>query len=485
MKTWVRGPGPDGESSRLNLQRFERFSSSIQADVRLARFDVRCSQVHARALTRADVLSAEEAAELERGLSAVLAEIEAGTLQLRDDLEDIHTHVEARLSQLLGPLAGALHTGRSRNDQIATDLRLFTRQSAIVVSLGICDVVESLLHTAGRSQALILPGYTHLQRGQPILLAHYLLAHVEMLKRDLARFGGVWEVADACPLGSGAVAGAGFRLDRKWMASELGFSGPTSNSVDAVADRDFLADFLFAGSQLMVHLSRLAEDLIIWSSSEFSFVVLPDEFSTGSSMMPQKRNPDALELVRGFSGRLLGSLVATLSTLKGLPMAYDRDLQVLTPDLLASAEVLSACLGVVAPLVEGLRFDESRMVDAADSFALATDLADGLVRSGLPFREAHHRVSELVDDLIQQGRTLGDLRPEKLADSLEIELEDAASLLPLGPRRSIEARVTEGSTNPGMVYAALTAASASVEDQRRTWSERGRVFEKRMSPATP
>src|SRR5579884_1037034 len=235
----------------------------------------------------------------------------------------------------------------------------------------------------------------------------------------------------------------------------------------------------------MVHLSRLAEDLIIWSSSEFSFVVLPDEFSTGSSMMPQKRNPDALELVRGFSGRLLGSLVATLSTLKGLPMAYDRDLQVLTPDLLASAEVLSACLGVVAPLVEGLRFDESRMVDAADSFALATDLADGLVRSGLPFREAHHRVSELVDDLIQQGRTLGDLRPEKLADSLEIELEDAASLLPLGPRRSIEARVTEGSTNPGMVYAALTAASASVEDQRRTWSERGRVFEKRMSPATP
>ncbi len=478
-KTWSAS-APEGEARVRDLELFERFSSSIATDIRLARFDIRASQVHAQALEHAGIISAVESRALQRGLSKVLEEIDSGTLPLRDDLEDIHTHVEGRLSESIGPLAGALHAGRSRNDQIATDQRLLTKQGEADVALAVCSVIAALVDLAERNNETIMPGYTHMQRGQPILVAHYLLAHVEMLTRDLSRLEDSWARADECPLGSGALAGSSFPLDRAWMAQQLGFARPTANSLDSVADRDFVADFMFLGAQLMVHLSRLAEDLIIWASSEFSFVVLPQEFTSGSSMMPQKRNPDTLELVRGKSGHMIGELVGVLAMMKGLPMSYDRDLQEATGPLLGCIDTLVGCLETISPLIQHLEFNTDILEEAASGYALATDLADQLVRSGVPFREAHRRVSRLVNRLVGEQKDLDDVKEAELTLALYPEGDQHQPVSKVTPHSSVESRRTLGSTNPSFVEAAVRRARQESVEATKSWKSKKDLLQSRL-----
>jgi argininosuccinate lyase len=467
-----------------NVSRFEQFSSSIAVDVRFARYDIRASQAHARALAGAGVITAEETTILVDGLNGVLSDIETGKVELRDDLEDVHTHVESRLRDAIGALADTLHTGRSRNDQIATDLRLYTKDATFSAILGILSLMESLTRLAMDSQNGIMPGYTHLQRGQPILIAHYLLAHVEMLRRDRDRFGESINRADASPLGSGAVAGAGFYLDRAQIATDLGFAAPTANSLDSVSDRDFLVEFISVSAQLMVHLSRLAEDFIIWSTSEFDFLRLPNEFTSGSSMMPQKRNPDTLELVRGKTGQVIGDTVTALTTVKGLALSYDRDLQELAAPLVRTADTIVDCLGILAPLVAGLTFNIDTTEEAAGGLALATDLADELVRQGVSFRQAHQQVSGLVERLLMDGRRLQDLSPGEVESALAGESSGPTVVLnafELSAAQSIAARQTAGSTNPEMVAEQIRAAFEELERDRLRWNSVADAFHSRLA----
>jgi argininosuccinate lyase len=475
VKTWSRGRNgqPGSALDPANLSRFEQFSSSIAVDVRFARYDVRASQTHARALAAAGIIDADEAEGLVNGLDGVLSDIESGAVELRDDLEDIHTHVESRLRETVGSLADTLHTGRSRNDQIATDLRLYTKDATFSAILGLLSLMESIAKLAMDTQSAIMPGYTHLQRGQPVLIAHYLMAHVEMLKRDRDRFADSMKRTDLCPLGSGALAGAGFPLDRMKMATDLGFSSPTANSLDTVSDRDFLIEFISISAQLMVHLSRLAEDFILWSASEFDFLRLPNEFTSGSSMMPQKRNPDTLELVRGKTGQVIGDTVTALTTVKGLPLSYDRDLQELAKPLTRTGDSIVDCLGILAPLVAGLSFNIDKTENAAGDQALATDLADELVRRGVSFRESHRRVSSLVERVVAEGRAFDDLSASELEAVLAPENDGEShdqtvvvDAFELSAAQSIEARRTSGSTNPEMVASAIDEA---LEEMKRLW----------------
>ena len=490
MKTWSRGR--EGEAgSRLDpahLARFERFSSSIGIDLRFARYDVRASQAHARALAAGGVITLEEADRLVEGLNGVLEDIDANAIELRDDLEDIHTHVESRLRETIGAQADALHTGRSRNDQIATDLRLYTKDATFSAILGLLSLMECLTRLAMDTQNALMPGYTHLQRGQPVLIAHYLLAYTEMLKRDRDRYSDSLKRTDLSPLGSGAIAGAGFPLDRNRMAAELGFAAATANSIDSISDRDFLVEFIAISAQLMVHLSRLAEDFILWSTAEFDFLRMPAEFTSGSSMMPQKRNPDTLELIRGKSGQVIGDAVTALSTMKGLPMSYDRDLQELAKPLVRTGDTVVDCLEILAPLTAGLAFNTDRTEEAAGNLALATDLADELVRRGMSFREAHRRVSALVERVVQAGRTIGDLSPDEMESILAVKRGGNGSRVPaaedafeLSPDESVAARQTAGSTNPDMVGAAIKRALDEIEAQREHWRSAADSFRAKMA----
>lgn len=483
MKTWSRGRGAEG--TRLDpghLSRFEQFSSSITVDVRFARYDVRASQTHARALSSAGVIGEGDSERLVDGLNQVLTDIESNSLELRDDLEDIHTHVEARLREVLGPLADALHTGRSRNDQIATDLRLYTKDATFSAILGTLSLMESLTRLAADSPSAVIPGYTHLQRGQPVLIAHYLLAHVEMLKRDRDRFVDSLKRTDLCPLGSGAIAGAGFPLDRRQMSDALGFSGPTANSIDSVSDRDFLIEFISVSALLMVHLSRLAEDLILWSTAEFDFIRMPTEFTSGSSMMPQKRNPDTLELVRGKAGQVIGDSACSLATVKGLPLSYDRDLQELAKPLIRTGDTIADCLQILAPLVAGLAFNTDKTEAAAGDLALATDLADEMVRRGFSFRESHRRVSALVEQIVAEGRQLDDLPAAEIESCLIPASGDVIATAPVAEPfeltidQSLARRKTLGSTNPDLVSAAIDQALTEIAAAWETWGARAEAF---------
>jgi argininosuccinate lyase len=481
MKTWQR---ERGDSAAVRL--FEHFTSSVANDWRLAQYDVRASQVHALALARAGIITTADAECLITALRQIANEITNGTLVPRDELEDIHTHVEVRLRALLGSLADMLHTGRSRNDQIATDLRLFVKEVSFQAIEGILALRKVLLKRARDCGDAVMPGYTHLQRAQPILIAHYLLAQAETLARDCGRYADSLARIDRCPLGSGALAGAGFPLDRDFMARELGFAGPTINSLDSVSDRDFIVEYLSDSAQLMAHLSRFAEDLIIWSTSEFAFVELPDELTSGSSMMPQKKNPDVLELVRGKAALVIGDLAAILTLLKGLPLSYNRDLQEGTFPLFRTADIVGPSLHILVPLVDRMRFNIDRLHVAAGNFALATDLADELVRHGVPFREAHHRVAALVARLLERGErldamTLANLQaelPELQSGSPhgEVEQREAQERPFLNPDASVRARQTQGSTNPTMVAAALSAAEKALEVETTLWHERARAF---------
>jgi argininosuccinate lyase len=440
----------------------ERFSASVHFDQALARYDIRLSLAHARMLRKTGLLSADDEAALISGLERIAGEVEAGTLPLDPSLEDIHMNVEARLRELVGDAAGRLHTGRSRNDQVATDLLLYLRDAARAAERGLHELRRVLLERASEHLDTVLPGYTHLQRAQPVRLAHHWLAFVEMFGRDAARFRDLRGRTRQSPLGAGALAGTTLPLDRYDTAQALGFDAPAPNSMDAVASRDAALEFLAAAAIAMVHLSRLAEELVLWSTAEFGFVELADSHATGSSLMPQKKNPDVPELVRGKSGRVVGNLVALLTVLKGLPLTYNRDLQEDKEPLFDSAATLRDCLKVTAGAVGTLRVDVARMRAAADDpLLLATDLAEALVREGVPFREAHAAVGRAVADCVDKGLDLRALSREDLRAFHSDFQASAAELLSL--ERALEERSLPGGTARATVSAALERAGREIE----------------------
>ena len=434
----------------------EAFTTSLPVDRRLYPHDIAGSQAHVRALVRARLLSRREGVRLARALDRVRAELDESRFRFRAADEDIHMAIERRLIELLGPLGGKLHTGRSRNDQVALDLRLWVRAECDAVDAALARLMRALGTVARRHRDAILPGYTHLQRAQPVLLAHHLLAYREMLARDRGRFRDLRARADELPLGAGALAGAGFPLDRRLVARTLGFARVTRNSLDAVSDRDAAAEFLAAAAIAAVHLSRLAEELVLWATEEFGFLELPDAFATGSSMMPQKKNPDVAELVRGKTGRIFGALVALLTTLKGLPLAYNRDLQEDKPPLFDAAATLRESLDILTAMLPRLHFRTDRMAAAADGLLLATDLADALVEQGVPFRDAHAIVGGLVRHCLATGTALRDLDGAVLR-------RHSPRLTPalvqgLTPARSVARRRVLGGTAPREVRRALARA---------------------------
>jgi argininosuccinate lyase len=427
------------------LPELERFSSSIELDFELYPYDIAGSIAHARGLAAAGLLSASRLTALERGLRRIRRELDGREFKFRPTDEDIHTAVERRLSEIT-PAGAFLHAGRSRNDQVALDLRLYCRAAAAEAVGGIAQLITAITAKARSHASWVMPGYTHLQRAQPVTVGHHLMAHAEPLLRDAERFRHAYDAADSMPLGSGALAGTTLPLVREVVARELGFARLTANSIDAVADRDFALDLAYACLAASLHLSRLGEDVVIWASSEFGFVKLADEIATGSSLMPQKKNPDIAELLRGRSGRALGALVALATVVKGLPLAYDRDLQEDKPAVFAAVDSVLDSLRAAALLVEHLEFDRERLSAAAkDPGLLATDAAEELVRGGMSFRRAHEKVGRDVRE--------GDLK------------------VPWSARSSLSRRDLPGAPHPRRVAARSAAARREAATLQR-WSER-------------
>jgi argininosuccinate lyase len=425
----------------------QRFSESVSYDWRLYRHDIAGSIAHAKGLAKIGVLTKTEAAKIARGLKAIQNEIETGKFQWNPTLEDVHMNIESALTQKIGSAGKKLHTGRSRNDQVATDSRLWLQAEIRSTKSEIRNLQKSLVALAEKNAGVVVPGYTHTQRAQPVLLAHHLLAYVEMLARDAARLDDCARRANVCPLGSGAIAGSTLRLAREFVAKELGFAGVTQNSMDAVSDRDFAVEFLAAAALCGAHLSRLAEDLVLWSSVEFGFVRIGDAYTTGSSLMPQKKNPDVAELIRGKTGRLNGNLVAVLTVLKGLPLTYNRDMQEDKEPLFDSADTLGASLALMAAMLRNTKVNKARCEAAAsDPLLLATDLADFLVKRGMPFRQAHHVVGALVAESEKTGITLPKLAAKKFGAS-------AAKVFDV--QRALSARKMTGAPSPANVRAQL------------------------------
>jgi len=442
----------------------ERFSGSVAVDGRLILHDIAGSIAHARMLGRQQILTHDEAATIERGLRAVEADFEAGDLLLDTALEDVHTVVELALRRQIGDLAGKLHTARSRNDQVALDLRLFTRQACTDAMQALAALQGAFVEQGRTCFGLVMPGYTHLQRAQPVLVSHHLLAYVEMLQRDVQRFAGCFTRADVLPLGSGALAGVPYPVDRSWLAAELGMAGVAQNSIDAVADRDFAIEFCAAAATAMMHLSRFAEETVLWCSSEFAFWDLDDSFATGSSIMPQKKNPDVAELIRGKTGRVYGDLQALLTLMKGLPLAYNRDMQEDKPPLFDAVDTLLACLDVCTGLVRALRPNAQTMANAAGNLVCATDVADYLVGKGLPFRDAHTVTGALVRLCLATGTALQDLDLASYRHASP--LFDVTIYDRISPLASVSARVATGGTAPVAVQAQLDRATTLVYQNR-------------------
>jgi len=433
-------------------------NDSLPFDRRLARQDVRGSIAWARALMQAGVLTQAEADEIVGGLQAIAGEFERGEFVFAPDDEDIHTAVERRLTELVGPVAGKLHTGRSRNDQVATDFRLWVMEAIERVEAQLHALQSTLIARAEQDMGILLPGYTHTQRAQPILLSHWWLSHVWALQRDRQRLRDLSERASVSPLGSGALAGTTFPINRDALSHDLGFHSASPNSLDAVSDRDFAAEFLFCAALIGLHLSRLAEALILYSTAEFAFVVLDDAYSTGSSLMPQKKNPDPLELIRAKSGKLIGLLTGLLATLKALSSAYDKDLQEDKLPVFEAADTLELVLPVMSGAIATLKVNADRMRAAIDATMLATDLADDLVQRGVPFREAHHAVGRAIKRAQELGVELTDLAlPEWQA--IHPGFENQA----LDPERAIARRTAFGGTAPQAVREQLDLARRAVE----------------------
>ena len=440
---------------------YSNYTVSIHYDRRLYRQDIAGSIAHARMLARQGIIPAEDAETIIEGLKAVEGEIESGEFSWDASLEDLHMNIERRLTQLVGPVGGRLHTGRSRNDQIALDLRLYTREVIRDTVQGLRELQQGLVDLAERYAGVLMPGYTHLQRAQPVLFAHHLLAYFQMFRRDVARFRDCYRRADVLPLGSGALAGVPYPTDREFLAKELGFPAITANSMDAVSDRDFLLEYQAAASICMMHLSRLSEEIVIWSSREFGFIRLSDEFTTGSSIMPQKRNPDFAELARGKTGRVYGHLMALLTIMKGLPLTYNRDLQEDKEGFFDTVDTLLATLGVFRGMLAGLTLNAEQVTRlAGESYMLATDLADYLVGRGVPFREAHGIMRRLCDYCETEGRELPEL---SLEDYRRFSAHFDAGVYEITALAAVTARDNPGGTAPNRVADALGQARQLLE----------------------
>jgi argininosuccinate lyase len=460
----MTGPSPlwGGRFTEPTAALAHAFTASLPFDHRLWPYDLQGSEAWARALAKGGILAEAELETLLRGLAEVRAELEAGTFPYRIELEDIHMNIERRLTEKVGPVGGKLHTGRSRNDQIAVDMRLWLRAEIDAIRSALRDVQAALVEQAEAHRDVPMPGYTHLQRAQPILLAHHLLAYVFMLQRDRERYADARGRLDVLPLGAAALAGTTVPIDRHALARELGFRIPSPNSMDAVSDRDFALEFLAASAILAVHLSRLAEELVLWASAEFGFVELPDAYGTGSSIMPQKKNPDIPELIRGKTGRIVGDLVRLLTVMKGLPLAYHSDMQEDKEGFFDAADTVRGCLGILAPFLRALRFRRERLrALAGESFSTATDLANYLVTRGLPFREAHDVVGQAVRLAIETGCRLEDLplpALRRLSPLFGPDFRQAVSV-----EASLAARSVYGGTAPEAVARALVEARTLLE----------------------
>jgi len=454
----------------------ERFSASVHFDKALARYDLRGSIAHAQMLGHTELIPLADVETLVAGLRAIEAEIEAGTFPFDPALEDIHMNIESRLREQIGPVAGRLHTGRSRNDQVATDTALYLRETCWAAQMSLLSIRQTLVSRSAEHIDTVLPGYTHLQRAQPVRLAHHWLAYAEMLQRDSERFADLGRRVRRCPLGSGAIAGSTLPLNRPHTAKALGFEEPTRNSMDAVASRDLSLEFLSAAAICMVNLSRIAEELVLWSSTEFGFIELADAYSTGSSLMPQKKNPDVPELVRGKSGRAIGNLVSLLTTMKGLPLTYNRDMQEDKEPLFDSAITLRDCLEVLNGSIATLHVNEAAMAEAAqDPMLLATDLAEILVVEGVPFREAHEVVGKIVGACSRDGVSLVSFTHEQMQGFHPAFPGAASELLDL--ERSFARRNLAGGTSRERVSDALDVAVRELEAEAAELEEAGQHVE--------
>jgi len=443
-----------GRFTKATNPTIERFTSSICVDRRLARVDVIGSIAHAKMLGRCRIISAAESRRLVRGLTQLLRRIDQGRFRMDASAEDIHTQIQQELERLVGAVARKLHTARSRNDQVSVDLRLYCREAVTQITQETRVVQRVLVAMGSRYDDVIIPGYTHLQRAQPLLLSHQLLAYVEMLERDVERMADAATRMNILPLGAGALAGTSLPIDRRYVAKLLGFARVAANSVDAVADRDFAVELIAALANLNVHLSRLAEDFILWASDEFGLLVMDDAVATGSSLMPQKKNPDVLELVRGQAGFVIGQLTALLTVLKGLPLAYNRDLQWDKRPVFATVEATTGALSALSTFLRHTTVDRARAARLVASASMcATDLAEYLVERGVAFRDAHEAVGKLIAAAHRQGRPLGDFRVAELKRFAP--QFGAEALRVLDPQRSIARKRSLGSTNPRQVRAAL------------------------------
>jgi argininosuccinate lyase len=430
------------------------YSESVSIDWRLYAHDIKGSLAHAKALAAAGILTMEEHEKIEAALNVLEAEIKAGDFRWERGLEDVHMNIEAALTKRIGPTGGKLHTARSRNDQVALDLRLYLKAEAAEVCLRLRELQRALLNLAERFQNTVMPGYTHLQRAQPIVLGHYFLAHVEAFERDHGRVIDCARRADVLPLGSGAIAGSTIVLDREAIARDLEFSRISQNSLDAVGDRDFVAEFLFGIAMIGMHLSRLSEELILWSTTEFGFVTFSDAFSTGSSLMPQKKNPDMAELTRGKTGRLYGNLIAILTVLKGLPSSYNRDLQEDKMPLFDSVITVKDALHTFAAMLPEITVHAGRMESAADDpNLLATDLAEYLVKRGMPFREAHELIGKLVARSLAAKRTLNNISLLEMQEISPLFQDDVLNVFNV--RASLAKRTAPGAPSPENVAAQI------------------------------
>ena len=432
-----------GRFSKNTNELVDAFNASIDFDKRLYHEDIRGSMAHARMLAKCGIIPAEDGEKIIAGLKEILADIEAGNFEFSVALEDIHMNVEARLTERIGSAGARLHTARSRNDQVALDMHMYMKREVTEIAELLLRFEEALLDVAKQHEKTLMPGYTHLQRAQPITFAHHLLAYFNMLQRDFRRLLGVWEGADMMPLGAGAIAGTTFPIERHMVAEELNFGVVYPNSMDAVSDRDYVIEFLSFASTLMMHMSRLSEEICLWSSTEFGFVELDDAFATGSSMMPQKKNPDISELVRGKTGRVYGHLMAMLTTAKGLPLTYNKDLQEDKEGFFDAIDTVKFTLAVYRDMILTMTVNVDKMAQAvAHDFSNATDLADYLVRKGLPFRQAHEVVGKCVAYAIEKGKFLLEIPIEEykqFSDLFESDLLEA-----LDPANCVEARRSYG-----------------------------------------
>jgi argininosuccinate lyase len=434
----------------------EKYVASISFDWRLYKHDIAGSVAHAQMLAKQGLISEKDAERIVSGLVSIRDEIEQGKFKFKPELEDIHMSIESRLFEKIGGVAGKLHTARSRNDQVALDMRLFVKEAISETVSRVKDFQSALLDIAESNKTVVMPGYTHLQQAQPILLAHHLLAYFEMLQRDVMRFQNCLKRTDVLPLGSGALAGVAYPVDRNFMAKKLGFSELSANSIDAVSDRDFAIEYEAAAAITMMHISRLAEEIVLWSSAEFGFVELDEAYATSSSIMPQKKNPDMAELARGKTGRVYGNLLSLLTVMKGLPLAYNRDMQEDKEGLFDAVDTLLSTLEVFTGLIKTLKINASRMEQAmSGSYVLATDLADYLVKKGLPFRQAHEIVGKLVQYAINKNKGFHELSLDEYRNFSPIFADDVYGIT---AEASVEARNAAGGTAPKQVAAALSRA---------------------------